>query len=42
MLTRSYQDDPEPPDENDPAFKEEMFRTFRFMNWEPKDLVPLS
>ena len=31
--------DPELRDENDPAFKEEMFRLFRHMRWRPEDLT---
>jgi hypothetical protein len=33
-----YDDDPELGDENDPAYREEMFETFRFMGCTPEDL----
>lgn len=35
---RPLQEDPEPPDENDPEFKEEMFETYKEMGWRPEDL----
>jgi hypothetical protein len=31
--------DPEPPDEEDPSFKEEMFRSFMELGWKPEDLT---
>ena len=33
--------DPEPGDENDPAYKEEMFETLKFMKIKPEELVDL-
>jgi hypothetical protein len=36
-----YDADPELGDENDPEYKEEMFRTFRFMGTKPEQLVDL-
>jgi hypothetical protein len=35
----NYRDDPEPGDESDPAYKEELFETYRFMGWAP-DMFP--
>lgn len=34
-----YEGDPEPGDENDPAYKEEMFHTFKAMKWAPEKLT---
>ena len=31
--------DPEPGDENDPAYREEMFETFKFMKIKPEELA---
>ena len=31
--------DPEPKDENDPAYKEEMFQTFKSMRLKPEELT---
>jgi hypothetical protein len=31
--------DPEPPDENDPEFKRELFETFRALRTKPEDLI---
>lgn len=39
MKNKPYNEDPEPGDENDPAYKEEMFETFKYMGWEPEDLT---
>ncbi len=38
MKNRTYDEDPELEDENDPEFKEEMFQTFKHMGWTPDDL----
>ena len=32
-------DDPKPPDEDDPEFKEEMFESFKYKGWKPEDLI---
>jgi hypothetical protein len=37
-FTRPYKDEPELVDENDPAFREEMFQTFKHMKVKPEDL----
>jgi hypothetical protein len=37
-VERPYVEDPEPGDENDPAYKEELFRTFQEMGWAPEEL----
>jgi hypothetical protein len=34
-----YDADPELGDENDPEYKEEMFRSFRHMGWKPEDIA---
>ncbi len=39
MKHREYVEDPEPGDENDPAYKLEMFETFKEMGWKPEDLT---
>lgn len=33
-----FRDDPELGDENDPEYKEEMFQTYKAMEWKPEDL----
>jgi hypothetical protein len=33
-----YLSDPEPPDENDPAFQQEVFEMCRARGWRPEDL----
>jgi len=38
MQDRPYKEDPELGDENDPAYKEEMFQTFKYMGWSPEQL----
>jgi len=38
MKNREYLEDPEPHDENDPEYKEEMFETFKYMGLKPEDL----
>ena len=35
----NYRDDPEPGDESDPAYKEELFETYKFMGLAP-DMFP--
>lgn len=37
-LFKNYQEDPDLGDENDPAYKEEMFRFFQIRGWTPEDL----
>ena len=34
-----FESDPEPPDENDPQYREELFRFFRSRGWAPEDLI---
>ena len=36
---KGYVEDPEPQDENDPEYQEEMFRLFRTLKWKPEDLA---
>jgi hypothetical protein len=36
--TSGYDDDPELHDENDPEYRDEMFRTFQSLGWRPEDL----
>lgn len=44
-INRPYMDDPdpfadpEPGDEEEASYKEEMFRTFRALGWKPEDLT---
>jgi len=38
MKHRPFHEDPEPGDENDPEYKEEMFETFKYMGWKPEQL----
>jgi len=37
-MERPYLDDPEPGDENDPAYREEMFETFKSMGLTPDEI----
>ena len=39
MESRKDYDDPEPGNEDDPEYQDEMFRTFRHMGWKPEDLM---
>lgn len=34
-----YEEDPPFRDENDPEYKEELFRTFKYLGWRPEDLT---
>ncbi len=38
VMKRPYIDDPQPGDENDPEYLDEIFRTFQHMGWKPEDL----
>jgi hypothetical protein len=37
--TRPYFDDPEPGDMTDPAYREEMFKTYKYGNIKPSEIV---
>lgn len=37
-MERPYFDDPELGDENDPAYREEQFETYKAMGWTPDDI----
>jgi len=39
MKNDDYDEDPEMGDENDPEYKEELFRGYKFMAWTPTDLA---
>lgn len=36
-MFENYQDDPEPGDENDPSYSEELFETYRAMDVKPDE-----
>ena len=40
-MFEKYQDYPEPGGESDPAYREEMFETYKFMKIKPEELVDL-
>ena len=37
-MNTNFVDEPDPEDENCPEYKEEMFRTYKEMDWTPEDL----
>ena len=41
-MTREYIENPDPPDEDDAEFKEEMFQTYQHMGWPPEKLRDLK
>lgn len=42
MITRTYNEDPEFPDEDDPAYKAEIFESLLYMEVTPDELKDLA
>ena len=38
-MNNEYIEEPDPEDENSPEYKEEMFKTYKEMDWTPEDLT---